>query len=79
MQHIDESLERKQVEQVRALRTRRDVTRWQAALRGVTDTARSGANLMPAILEAVESYATVGEIAGTLRKIFGEYQETVVI
>lgn len=79
LQHVDESLERKQVEQVRALRSRRDAKRWEAALRGVTDAARSGANLMPAILEAVESYATVGEIAGTLRKVFGEYQETVVI
>ena len=70
LQHIDESLERKQVEQVRALRARRDAVRWQAAMQGVTDAARSGANLMPAILEAVESYATVGEIAGTLRKSF---------
>ena len=79
LQHIDESLERKQVEQVRAMRSRRDAIRWEAALREVTDAARSGANLMPAILEAVESYATVGEIAGTLRRVFGEYQETVVI
>ncbi|MHB1959218.1 MAG: methylmalonyl-CoA mutase family protein, partial [Acidobacteriaceae bacterium] len=79
LQHMDESLERKQVERVRAMRARRDSIRWQAALQGVADTARSGANLMPAILEAVESDATVGEIAGTLRKIFGEYQETVVI
>jgi methylmalonyl-CoA mutase N-terminal domain/subunit len=79
LQHIDESLERKQVEQVRALRTRREAIRCKAALQGVTDAARSGANLMPAILEAVESYATVGEIASTLRKVFGEYQETVVI
>jgi methylmalonyl-CoA mutase N-terminal domain/subunit len=79
LQHMDERLERKQVERVRAMRTRRDSVRWQAALQGVTDAARSGANLMPAILQAVESYATVGEIAGTLRKIFGEYRETVVI
>jgi len=79
LQHMDESLERKQVEQVRALRTRRDGSRWKAALQGVTDAARSGENLMPTILEAVESYATVGEIAGTLRKVFGEYQETVVV
>jgi methylmalonyl-CoA mutase N-terminal domain/subunit len=34
---------------------------------------------MPAILEAVESYATVGEIASTLREVFGEYRETVTI
>ena len=79
LQHIDESLERKQVEQVRALRARRDAARWQTALRVVADTAQGGGNLMPAILDAVESYATVGEIAGTLRKVFGEYQETVVI
>ncbi|MGO8718565.1 MAG: methylmalonyl-CoA mutase [Acidobacteriaceae bacterium] len=79
LQRIDERLERKQVERVRALRLRREPVRWQAAIQGVTDAARSGANLMPAILEAVESHATVGEIAGTLRKIFGEYQETVVI
>lgn len=79
LQHMDERLERKQVERVRAMRARRDPTRWQAALHGVTDAARSGANLMPAILEAVESYATVGEISGTLRNVFGEYQETVAI
>jgi methylmalonyl-CoA mutase, N-terminal domain len=79
LQHIDEALERKQVEQVRALRARREAIRWKAGLQRVTEAARGGANLMPAILEAVESYATVGEIAGTLRNVFGEYQETVVI
>jgi methylmalonyl-CoA mutase N-terminal domain/subunit len=79
LQYMDESLERKQVQLVRALRSRRDPIRWRSALRGVSDAARNGANLMPTILEAVESYATVGEIAGTLRTVFGEYQETVVI
>jgi methylmalonyl-CoA mutase N-terminal domain/subunit len=79
LQHIDEALERKQVERVRALRARRDAIRWQTGLQGVTEAARAGMNLMPAILEAVESYATVGEIAGTLRNVFGEYRETVVI
>ncbi len=79
LQRIDESLEREQVERLRALRARRDAARWQAALRSVEDTARNGTNLMPAILEAVESYATVGEIASTLRGVFGEYQEAVVI
>ncbi|MGC1781122.1 MAG: methylmalonyl-CoA mutase family protein [Acidobacteriaceae bacterium] len=79
LQRIDESLERKQVERVRALRARRDAARWQEAIRGVEDAARDGSNLMPAILTAVESYATVGEIASTLRKIFGEYHEAVVI
>ncbi len=39
----------------------------------------SGENLMPRILEAVESEATVGEIADRLRGVFGEYRETVVV
>ena len=45
----------------------------------VTNSARNGSNLMPAILEAVESNCTVGEIATALRRVFGEYQETVVV
>ncbi len=76
-QRIDESLERKQVERVRALRSRRDTAPWRASLDCVCDHARTGANLVPAILEAVESYATVGEIASTLREVFGEYRESV--
>ncbi|HEV7672974.1 MAG TPA: methylmalonyl-CoA mutase family protein, partial [Candidatus Angelobacter sp.] len=40
---------------------------------------RSDQNLMPHIIHAVESYCTVGEISDALRKVFGEYQETVVI
>jgi methylmalonyl-CoA mutase N-terminal domain/subunit len=79
IQRIDEALERKQVERVRALRLRRDQARWQSAIDCVKERARSGENLMPAILEAVESYATVGEIAAAMREVFGEYQESVVI
>jgi methylmalonyl-CoA mutase, N-terminal domain len=41
--------------------------------------ASSTENLVPAILNAVEAYATVGEISDTLRAIFGEYQESVII
>jgi methylmalonyl-CoA mutase N-terminal domain/subunit len=78
-QRIDEALEAKQVERVRALRARRDTAAWRAALRGVEEAASSGANLMPRILEAVESQATVGEISDAMRGVFGEYQEAVVI
>jgi methylmalonyl-CoA mutase N-terminal domain/subunit len=78
-QHIDEGLENQQIERLRALRARRDSGPWQASLQQVEDAARSGANLMPVILAAVEAYATVGEISDTLRKVFGEYKEAVVI
>jgi methylmalonyl-CoA mutase N-terminal domain/subunit len=79
IQRIDEQLEQRQVERVRAVRLRRDPVRWQAALDAVTEAARGGANLMPRIVAAVESDATVGEIADRMRDIFGEYRETVVV
>jgi methylmalonyl-CoA mutase N-terminal domain/subunit len=79
IQRMDEALETRQVERVRALRLRRDEGVHATALRRVEDAARNGSNLMPQILNAVESYATVGEIADVLRSVFGEYRETVVI
>jgi methylmalonyl-CoA mutase, N-terminal domain len=71
---LGDTVEQEQIERVRALRTRRDPLRWQAALDRVTERARCSTNLMPAILEAVESCATVGEIATCMGKVFGEYQ-----
>jgi methylmalonyl-CoA mutase N-terminal domain/subunit len=67
------------VERVRAVRARRDAGRWEVAVRGVEEAARSGENLMPRILEAVETMATVGEIADGMRRVFGEYRESVVV
>jgi methylmalonyl-CoA mutase N-terminal domain/subunit len=79
LQRIDEALERRQVERVRELRIRRETGAYATALRGVEDAARGGENLMPRIVTAVESYATVGEIADVLRGVFGEYRESVVV
>jgi methylmalonyl-CoA mutase N-terminal domain/subunit len=79
IQRIDEALEGRQVERVQALRARRDAGVHGAALRGVEEAARGGGNLMPQILHAVESYATVGEIANVMRGVFGEYRETVTV
>src|SRR5215467_1758906 len=53
IQRIDESLEGKQVERIRALRARRDPASWRAALKAVEDTSRSEENLMPRIVAAV--------------------------
>ena len=79
IQRVDEALETKQVERLRALRARRDAGAWQAGMRGVEEGARSGANLMPRILAAVEASATVGEISDAMRRVFGEYKEAVVV
>lgn len=79
IQRVDEALERKQVDRVRALRSKRDQAKWKNAISAVRDAAKSGDNLMPRILGAVEAYATVGEISDAMRGVFGEYQETVLI
>jgi methylmalonyl-CoA mutase N-terminal domain/subunit len=79
IQRIDPALESKQVERVRALRGKRSSGPWKAGLDGVEEAARSGANLMPRIIAAVEACATVGEISDAMRRVFGEYKEAVVI
>jgi methylmalonyl-CoA mutase N-terminal domain/subunit len=76
---IDPDMERAQVERVRALRERRDSARASQAVEEVERRARSGENLMPAVAEAVEAFATVGEISDALRRVFGEYIESVVL
>jgi methylmalonyl-CoA mutase N-terminal domain/subunit len=76
---IDPAIERSQVERLTNLRARRDNVKVEAALREAEQAARSERNLMPTILSAVKAFATVGEISDTLRKVFGEYQESVVI
>jgi len=76
---IDPAGEAAQVARLNALRARRDTAKTKSALAEIERRARSTENLMPAILHAVESYATVGEISDALRRAFGEYQESVVI
>jgi methylmalonyl-CoA mutase N-terminal domain/subunit len=71
---IDPSVEKEQVERVQALRRRRDAGKTERALEGVEKVARSTENLMPVVLEAVESHATLGEIADRMRKVFGEHR-----
>ena len=59
---------------MRALRSSRSEQAWRQALDAVEQAARGGDNLVPPIIAAVEQQATLGEIADTLRRVFGEYQ-----
>jgi methylmalonyl-CoA mutase N-terminal domain/subunit len=76
---IDPALEQAQVERLRALRARRNSKQTAAALEGLERAASSDENLLPRILECVESFATVGEISNALRRVWGEYKETSTI
>jgi len=71
---IDDSIRQVQTEKLEALKKRRDPARCDSILQDLNDRASSGENIMPAVLAAVESYCTLGEIADTLREVFGEYK-----
>jgi len=76
---IDPALEQAQIERLRALRARRDAESVAAALKKLEQAAGTTENLLPRILECVETYATVGEISNTLRRVWGEYRETSTV
>jgi len=73
---IDPAIERQQVERVRALRASRHGATCRQAIDRIVAAARDGSNLVPAIIDAVEARATVGEISDAMRTVFGEHQET---
>jgi methylmalonyl-CoA mutase, N-terminal domain len=70
---IDDSIRKIQMEKLSALRKERDPARCDHILQLLNDQAASGENLMPVVIEAVEAKCTLGEIADTLREVFGEY------
>jgi len=72
---ITPASEQVQIERVRGVRARRDARAAEQAVERVGAAAASGDNLMPALVDAVKAYATVGEIADTLRGVYGEYKE----
>jgi methylmalonyl-CoA mutase N-terminal domain/subunit len=76
---IDPEVGRRQASRLKTLRKNRDPARVEGALEKVRQAARGQSNLMPAIIDAVETLATVGEIADAMRDVFGEHKETIVI
>ncbi len=68
-----------QIQRLNALRNERDSAAAEASLTKLRTVASSDDNLMPAILEAVKAYATLGEICGELRAVFGEYRAATAV
>jgi methylmalonyl-CoA mutase, N-terminal domain len=79
IQRIDPDGERRQIERVRRVRAERDAAAWEAALGRLEECAGGGENLMPAMIEAVRAYATVGEISNRLRATWGEHRELITV
>ncbi|MEX2245959.1 MAG: methylmalonyl-CoA mutase family protein [Dehalococcoidia bacterium] len=76
---VNMELARGQIERLERVRTQRDGPAVEASLRRLHDTACGEENLMPAILDAVRVYATLGEICGELRAVWGEYRPPTVV
>ncbi len=74
VQEVTEEDQQRQIDTLEAVREKRDDHAVDDALEALRDAARGDDNLMPSIIEAVKTYATVGEICNVLRDEFGEYQ-----
>ena len=71
---VDAEGEQRQIQELQRVRRRRDSRDVSVKLRALEQAARGSANLMPPLLEAVKAYATLGEMMGVFREVFGEYQ-----
>jgi methylmalonyl-CoA mutase N-terminal domain/subunit len=77
--HVGAELEAKQMDRLNRLRRQRDSQKAKLVLDKVHRVAQSAENIMPVMIEAVEAYATIGEISDALRQAFGEYRERNVV
>ncbi len=73
---ITGDVERYQIEKLKKVKAGRDATRVAQTLDRLKEAAKGTDNLVPVILDAVKAYATLGEISGALREVFGEYRES---
>ena len=73
---ISPEVEPYQIQKLQKVKAERDAAKVSATLTRLKEAAQGTENLVPPILEAVKAYATLGEIAGTLREVFGEYRES---
>ncbi|MEM0215137.1 MAG: methylmalonyl-CoA mutase family protein [Archaeoglobaceae archaeon] len=76
---IDPEVERRQIERLKKVKAERDSKAVKENLEWLKSSAENGENLMPAIFEAVKSYATIGEIMGTLKQVYGTYRKPIII
>ncbi len=76
---VDEAIGIKQREKLAKVKSQRDNAEVRKRLSAIESSAKGDDNLVPPILEAVRTYATIGEISDVLRGVFGEYREQIII
>jgi len=75
---VDFKVQEEQIKKLRTIKKKRDNQAFKQSLINLTRVAHSSENIMPAILQCVKAYASLGEICEVLRSVFGEYKETVI-
>ena len=76
---IRKEVEREQIEGLKSLREKRNEETVDAKLKSITEACRTKDNLIPLIIDAAQSHATLGELVTSMKVVFGEWQETAVI
>ncbi|MCK4359007.1 MAG: methylmalonyl-CoA mutase family protein [Candidatus Cloacimonetes bacterium] len=76
---VNEQIEKYQIEKLEKMKKQRDNAKVKSSLEKIKQVAKSSDNLLPTFLDAVKTYATLGEICDVLRKIFGEYEEQILL
>ena len=79
LQKVSEQSRDQQIKRLQAIKSGRDNARVDQQLKRLGAAANTNENLLPIILDCVESYASVGEISNTLRSVWGEYRENIVL
>jgi len=74
----DPDVERKQIQRLKDVKRNRDEKMLKNTLHNLKRTAKGDENLIPFIIEAVKSYATIGEICDVLKGVFGTYREPII-
>ena len=76
---IRKEVEREQIEGLKSLREKRNEETVDAKLKSITEACRTKDNLIPLIIDAAQSHATLGELVTSMKVVFGEWQETAVV
>lgn len=76
---VDPSVEERQITTLRKLKVERDNNAVRGTLKDLKEAAKDGKNIVPYVFDAVRAYATLGEISDTLREVFGEYTESMIL
>ncbi len=76
---MDPQGEERQIARLQRVRAERDPREWERAMTALRHAAEGADNLMPPLIDAVKAYATLGEICGLLKEVFGEHQELMII